>query len=98
MFYGRRFSQLEAEVARIKSINQQQTEDIRRTQKHQYILLAAISLTMTFTVSMTSLESDDRKFLYDAIRFLVGATGIASGVQALNMENGSVRKLIANHK
>ena len=78
--------ELEKRVAAIEKVNTAQTKVIQKNQKHMFLIAALACLGLTISFGNKVIESEDKDFLYDSLRFLMGGAGLAASAKTLELE------------
>ncbi len=81
-----RIETLEKRIAAVERVNEAQTKVLQKNQKHMFLITAIACLGLTFNFGAKAIEAEDRTFLYEALRFLMGGAGLAASAKTLQLE------------
>lgn len=88
-----RIEALEKRIAAVEQVNEAQTKVLQRNQKHLFLITAIACLGLTFNFGAKAIEAEDRAFLYETLRFLMGGAGLAASAKTWQLEELEIKPL-----
>jgi hypothetical protein len=90
---------LEKRVSAAEEINAAQTRTLEKNQKSIFLVMAGVCLSLCLHFGLQSMQEEDKKFAYDFLRLMMGASGLTVAAKAgvLEVKSNSQSQTLTSH-